>query len=76
MSNTIAPKASRRIIDRNAPLLNAGHLDVRSGIVELLNAAGQTAACNLERMRQVYLTWAILQTVSTKSSKQLTTIVA
>ena len=106
----------------------AGYVDVRTGIVELLNAARQTAArnvnslitashCeigrrivqaeqkgkrragygeqliarlsldlmeqfargfsarNLEQMRQFYLTWAIPQTVSVESPKQLTTTV-
>ncbi|OGB29614.1 MAG: hypothetical protein A3F78_00375 [Burkholderiales bacterium RIFCSPLOWO2_12_FULL_61_40] len=129
MSKATPQKTSRSAVEQKASTVPAGYVDVRSGIVELLHAARQAAARNvnslmtasyweigrriveaeqkgkrragygeqliarlsldltqqfgrgfsarnLEQMRQFYLTWAIPQTVSAESPKQLTTAVA
>lgn len=127
MNKATPQKFNCDVVEQKASAVPAGYVDVRIGIVELLNVARQAAARNvnalmtasyweisrrivqaeqkgkrraaygeqliellsvdltqqfgrgfsarnLEQMRQFYLTWAIPQTVSAESAKQLPAI--
>jgi hypothetical protein len=50
MSKAAPSKTSRSIVEQKASSLPAGYADVRSGIVELLNAARQAAARNVNAL--------------------------
>jgi hypothetical protein len=50
MPKTTQPKAGRSVVAQKALTLPAGYVDVRSGIVELLNAARLTAARNVNAL--------------------------
>lgn len=50
MPKTTQPKAGRSVVAQKALALPAGYVDVRSGIVELLNAARLAAARNVNAL--------------------------
>ena len=50
MPKTVSPKTGRSVVAQKALALSAGYVDVRSGIVELLNAARLTAARNVNAL--------------------------
>ena len=50
MSKAVPQKSSRGAVDQKASAVPAGYVDVRSGIVELLNAARQAAARNVNAL--------------------------
>lgn len=50
MPKTTQPKVGRSVVAQKALALPAGYVDVRSGIVELLNVARLTAARNVNAM--------------------------
>ncbi|PHV10975.1 PDDEXK nuclease domain-containing protein [Chitinimonas sp. BJB300] len=50
MSKAAPPKPRRSVVEQKAPTVPVGYIDVRSGIVELLNAARQAAARNVNAL--------------------------
>ena len=50
MSNATPQKSSRGVVEQKASAVPAGYVDVRIGIVELLNAARQAAARNVNAL--------------------------
>lgn len=50
MSKAIPQKSSRGVVEQKASAVPAGCVDVRSAIIELLNAARQTAARNVNAL--------------------------
>lgn len=50
MSEAISQKTSRSVVEQQAPAVPTGYVDVRSGIVELLHAARQAAARNVNAL--------------------------
>jgi predicted nuclease of restriction endonuclease-like (RecB) superfamily len=50
MSNAVSQKANRSVVEQKASAVPTGYFDVRSGIVELLNAARQAAARNVNAL--------------------------
>ncbi len=50
MSKAISQKANRSVVEQTASAVPTGYVDVRSGIVELLNAARHAAARNINAL--------------------------